>query len=60
MRRGEIGEISGALVARRGVGVESPSVLLPVVDLSVDVTVEDVTEAKQSSSWEYPACMARR
>lgn len=33
---------------------------LPVVDLRVEVTVEDVIEGKQSSSWEYPAWIARR
>lgn len=27
-------------------------VVLPVVDLRVEVTVEDVIEGKQSSSWE--------
>lgn len=31
-----------------GVGV----IVLPVVDLRVEVTVEDVIEGKQSSSWE--------
>ena len=35
-------------------------ILLPVVDLRVEVTVEDVIEGKQSSSWEYPAWIARR
>ena len=33
---------------------------LPVVDLMVDVTVEEAMEGMQSSSWEYPAWMARR
>lgn len=27
-------------------------IVLPVVDLRVEVTVEDVIEGKQSSSWE--------